>query len=299
MGLHREPASGQNNTVEKKPVNTGRRRTYPVGMGLKDQLAEILPPDVLPYVSDHFEVIGDIAVLGIPPELEPYKFTLADAIVSRRKNIVTVLRKTEKISGDSRTACYEILRGETTVTVHREFKFSYRIDVGSSFFSTHMAYERKRVTDQVEPGETVYVPFAGVGPYAIPAAARGAVVYAVEKNPDAFRWLKENVTLNHAGKNCHILQGDALDTAQIPHASFDRLIIPAPYGMDHALTTLLPLLSYGGMAHFYSFKTREQVPGLITAYKNEGLDVTFYSPCGNVAPGVSRWVFDLARPRGS
>lgn len=31
-------------------------------MGLKDQLAEILPADILPYVSDHFEVIGDIAV---------------------------------------------------------------------------------------------------------------------------------------------------------------------------------------------------------------------------------------------
>jgi tRNA (guanine37-N1)-methyltransferase len=148
----------------------------------------------------------------------------------------------------------------------------------------------------VEPGERVYVPFAGVGPYAIPAAARGAVVYAVEKNPDAFRWLEENVARNHAGKNCHIRQGDALDTPQAPRATFDRLIIPAPYGMDCALGTLLPLLSEGGMAHVYTFKTKEQVPGLLAAYEADGLDVTYYSSCGNVAPGVSRWVFDLARP---
>ena len=264
-------------------------------MGLRDQLTGKIPSDLLPFVSDHFEVIGDIAVLAVPAVLEPWKHILAQAIIAKRKNIATVLAKTEKITGDSRTAGYEVLMGDRTVTVHHEFGFSYRIDVGRSFFSARMAAERKRVTDQVEPGENVYVPFAGVGPFAIPAAARGAEVSAVEKNPDAFRWLAENVALNHADNTCHVLQGDALDTAQIPHASFDRIIIPAPYGLDHALDVLLPLLSYGGMAHFYTFKTKGQVPGLIAEYEKKGLDITFYSSCGNVAPGVSRWVFDLVR----
>jgi tRNA (guanine37-N1)-methyltransferase len=66
--------------------------------------------------------------------------------------------------------------------------------------------------------------------------------------------------------------------------------------MDSALENLLPLLSHAGMAHFYTFKTKEQVPGLVAAYEARGLDVTYYASCGNVAPGVSRWVFDLARP---
>ena len=265
-------------------------------MGLKEQLAGILPAGVLPLLSDHFEVIGDIAIITLPAELEPYKDTIAGAIVSRRKNILTVMNKTEKIAGDSRTARYEILLGDTTVTVHREFRFSYRLEVGTSFFSVRMAYERKRVTDQVEPGEKVYVPFAGVGPSVVPAAARGAEVWAVEKNPDAFRWLSENIVLNHVNRNCHLREGDALDISHLPHAAFDRLIIPAPYGMDHALEVFLPLLSYGGMAHFYTFKTKEQIPGLVTAFEETGLAVTYYSACGNVAPGVSRWVFDLALP---
>jgi tRNA (guanine37-N1)-methyltransferase len=265
-------------------------------MGLRDQLAGRLPAKVLPYVSDHFEVIGDVAVLAMPAELEPYKETIAEAIVSRRKNIVTVLNKTGKITGDSRSAPYETWLGGETVTVHREFSFLYRLDVKCSFFSARMAYERKRVTDQAEPGEWVYVPFAGVGPFAIPAAARGAEVLAVEKNPDAFRYLAENVTLNKVKKTCHILQGDALDTACLPYDRFDRLIIPAPYGMDDALILLLPLLTEGGMAHFYTFKTKEEIPALLTAYEGAGLTVTYYSPCGNIAPGVSRWVFDLAFP---
>jgi tRNA (guanine37-N1)-methyltransferase len=264
-------------------------------MGLRDQLAGVLPADLLPCVSDHFEVIGNIAVIKIPAGLEPYRQEIAQAVVSRRKNIATVLEKTEKISGDSRTAGYKVLLGASTVTVHRESGFSYRIDVGRSFFSTRMATERKRVTGQIRAGERVYVPFAGVGPYAIPAAAKGAEVWAVEKNPDAFRWLDENRVLNQVQGNCHIRQGDALDTGGLPGTPFDRIIIPAPYGMDHALDILLPLLSPGGISHFYTFRTREEIPGLGAAYRAKGLDVRYAAPCGNVAPGVSRWVFDMAR----
>jgi len=282
--------------LSQGPLITGNRCTYPVAMGLKDQLADKMPAGLLPYVSDHFDVIGTIAVLAIPAQLEPFRHTIVEAVLSRRKNITTVLNKTGKVSSNARTARYETWHGETTVTVHREFGFSYRIDVGSSFFSPRMAYERKRVTEQVGPGERVYVPFAGVGPFAIPAAARGAEVVAVEKNPDAFRYLAENVTLNHVRKNCRIFFGDALDTARLPHMPFDRLIIPAPYGMDYALDVLLPLLGEGGTVHFYTFKTKEEIPALLATYENKGLKIIYYTACGNVAPGVSRWVFDLTCP---
>jgi tRNA (guanine37-N1)-methyltransferase len=265
-------------------------------MGLRNQLAGTVPADVLPYVSNHFEVIGNIAVLSLPANLDPWKRTIAQAIVTRRSNIASVLAKREKVAGSSRTARYELLLGEGTVTLHREFGFSYRLDVGRAFFSTRMAQERKRVTGQVQAGETVYVPFAGVGPFAIPAAARGAEVWAVEMNPDAFRWLGENAALNHVSTNCHILQGDALDTAHLPRTTFDRIIVPTPYGMDHALKTILPLLAEEGMVHFYTFKAKEQIPALTAAYEAKGLAVRYSAPCGNVAPGISRWVFDLARP---
>jgi tRNA (guanine37-N1)-methyltransferase len=265
-------------------------------MGLRAQLAGVLPDRVLPLLSDHFEVIGDVAVLTLPGDLRPYGRTIAEAIVARRRNIYTVLNKTSSLTGPHRTGTYETLYGGTTVTVYHEFGFSYRLDVARSFFSARLAYERRRVTEQVEPGEQVYVPFAGVGPFAIPAAARGADVVAVEKNPDAFAFLLENVLANHTGGSCHVLQGDALDTTLLPHQRFDRLIIPAPYGMDHALDLLLPLLKRDGMAHLYTFTGKEQVPALIGEYEERGLGITFYSDCGNVAPGISRRVFDLVCP---
>lgn len=266
-------------------------------MGLKDQLSGRLPPHLLHCVPDHFEVIGNIAVLLLPPELEPFAPEIARAIVSRRKNIVTVLNKRAKIAGGSRTAVFDVIMGDSTITTHRESGFSYRLDVRKAFFSTRMASERKRVTCQVRPGERVYVPFAGVGPFAIPAASQGAEVYALENNPDAVRWLKENVALNHVTGSCHVLEADVFGSGSLPQAPADRLIIPAPYGMDHALDVLLPLLSRPGMVHFYTFKAKEQVPGLIAAFAGKGLAVRYHAPCGNVAPGISRWVFDMTRMR--
>jgi tRNA (guanine37-N1)-methyltransferase len=268
--------------------------TYiPAIMGLKEQLRGIIPEQALCCISDHFEVIGDIAVISIPQELSDYKQIIAQEIISRRRNICTVLNKMAKVSGEKRTAEYEMLAGDTTVTLHHEFGFAYRLDVSRVFFNTRLAYERMRVIDQIECNERVFVPFCGVGPFAIPAAAKGAQVVAVEQNPDACLWLEENISLNKVRKNITAIYGDAFDTGQLPHRQFDRVIIPAPYGMDRVLDILSPLAVRGGMIHFYTFKTRNQIPALIEEYAQKGFDITYYNTCGNVAPGVSRWVFDL------
>lgn len=267
-------------------------------MGLRRQLAGIVPDEVIPQVSNHFDVIGDIAVLALPETLAPYKTVIAQAIVSHRKNIFSVLNKTRKITGSSRTAGYDILVGKSTITHYREFGFTYRLDLKKTFFTPRMAHERRRVTEQVEPGERVLIPFAGAGPFVIPAAARGGRVTAVEMNPDAFSLLVENIRLNRVGGNCQPVLADATDTSRFSPGSFDRLIVPAPYGMDHAPALFLPLLSRGAMAHLYLFKAKEQIPGLLQAFEQAGFSITYYSPCGNVAPGISRWVFDIALPLG-
>lgn len=264
-------------------------------MGLRSDLAGIVPDDLLRILSDRFEVIGDVAILSIPHELDPYKKTIAATLLARRRNLYTVLNKVTKVSGDTRTARYEILAGETTVTLHREFGFEYRLDVGTTFFSGRLAYERKRVTDQVRSGERVLVPFCGVGPFAIPPAAHGANVVAIEKNPEAFLWLTENISLNKVKGNITAIQGDACDTTLLPHEDFDRAIIPTPYGMDKILKRLAPCVKSGGMIHFYTFKKRHQIPKLIRDFKGRGLLPVFCRSCGNVAPGVSRWVFDLKK----
>jgi len=267
----------------------------PVRMGLKDQLRGIIPDHSLCYLSDRFDVIGTVAVLCLPPSLSEYKPLIAHAILSRRKNIKTVLNKTSRLEGSNRTASFEILAGQSTITVHHEYDFTCRLDVGTVFFNPRLASERNRVTCQVQPGERVLVPCCGVGPFVIPAAARGAEIVAVEQNPEACRWLVENLKLNRVGERVTIIQGDAFDTSLLPIHSFDRAIIPTPYGMDAIFEVVAPLVKPQGMIHFYTFRNRIQADALGAEFGQKGFEVVTQRRCGNVAPGVSRWVYDLVK----
>ena len=170
-------------------------------MRLRERLKGIIPEDDLARLSNRFHVVGDIAIISVPPEMEIYKMDIAKTIVSGHRNIKTVLNKVSKLEGDRRVAGFEILAGNETVTVHREFGFCYRLDLRKVFFNSHLGYERRRVALKVRPGERVLVPFCGVGPYVVPVAATGARVVAIESNSEACKWMSENARLNRVEDN--------------------------------------------------------------------------------------------------
>jgi tRNA (guanine37-N1)-methyltransferase len=263
-------------------------------MSLKEDLSGVIPPDKLCLLG-FWDLVGDVAIISLPPQLDQYKADASEAILSRRKNVKAVLNKLSKVEGDGRVPRYEILKGENTIATYREFGFTYRFDVTKVFFNRHLSYERHRIACAVVPGETVLVPFAGVGPFAIPLAARGCRVIAVEKNAEACKWLSSNARLNGVERFLDILNADAVTMPSTLNATFDRAVLPAPYGMDGILETLSPMVRKGGMLHYYTFKKKYQVEGLIRQFEGMGLKVEHYRRCGNVAPGVNRWAFDLKK----
>ena len=267
----------------------------PVVMGLKEQMKGIIPERALSSLPDRFDVIGDIAVLSLPEELNEYQRTIADSIISSRHNIRTVLNKISRVDGSNRTARYRILAGNDTVTIQKEYGFTYRLDVRTVFYNPRLASERKRVTAQVRPGERVLVPFCGAGPFVIPAAARGASIFAIEQNPEAYRWLGENVVLNGVADRVTLRMGNAFDTSLLPGGAFDRAIIPTPYGMDAIFDVIISHVKPGGVIHFYTFNNRDQADALGEGFARRGFKQVRQRRCGNVAPGISRWVYDLMK----
>jgi tRNA (guanine37-N1)-methyltransferase len=180
------------------------------------------------------------------------------------------------------------------------------MDVRKVFFNPRLYWERARVASKVLPGESILIPFAGVGPFVLPSAGKGTTVCAIEINSDACACLKENILLNKLERQVTVIQGDAdiilrhpgsleAEEFKVPENGFDRAIVPTPYGMDHFLEKVSELVKKGGYIHFYTFKTQNQIPELIEKYKKRGLETEFYRRTGNVAPGVSRWVFDLIK----
>ncbi len=129
-------------------------------MSLHELLKDRLPEGKLAFVPKGFEVIGDIAIINIPHVLEDEKYLIAEALVSRRKDLKTVLRKLNKIQGDSRAGEFELLLGNSTTTLHRENNCVYHVDVAKTYFSGKMAHERNRIAQKVNNGEDVLVLFA-------------------------------------------------------------------------------------------------------------------------------------------
>lgn len=142
------------------------------------------------------------------------------------------------------------------------------------------------------------VPFAGVGPCAIAPARRRARVAAVEMNQDSCRFLRENIVLNNVEPRVLVYEGDleAIIPTLVP--GFDMGIIPAPYGFDRALFLLLPLVGTGGMLQFYTFKHATQIPDLEREYGRKGLKIHCIRRCWYVAPGISRYDFDMEKQGG-
>ncbi|MCL7413378.1 MAG: RsmD family RNA methyltransferase [ANME-2 cluster archaeon] len=260
---------------------------------IRDKAA--VPESLLHLVPNRYEVIGDVAVIVIPDQLQAYKFVIARTIAEQRRNIRTVLNKVSMLEGEARVGGYETLYGSETITLHREYGHRYRLDVRTVFFNTHLAYERSRIASKVRSGEHILIPFSGAGPFVIPAAIRGARVTAVDNNPMACQWLADNVRLNHVEEYISIIQGDAQCIPRMLRPGFDRAIIPAPYGMDQFLWDVAGMVHKGGIIHFYTFKKLHQIPGLMEEYEQNDLNVAFHRQCGNVAPGVKRWVFDLIK----
>jgi tRNA (guanine37-N1)-methyltransferase len=238
-------------------------------MRLKEKLHGIVPEECLGKLSDGFHVVGDIAMLSLAPELASYKKEIAKAVLSSCSSIHTVLNKTSKLQGERRVAGFELLAGDAnTVTMHREFGFFYRLDVAKVFFSSRLGYERMRVAAAVGPGESVLLPFAGAGPFAVPLAARGAHVLALEKSREACLYLAENARLNHVEGMIAIVNADAFHMARLLRKDFHRAVIPAPYGADKVLESVLPLVKSRGFLHLYTFKKLQQIEPLIKSYED-------------------------------
>jgi len=263
-------------------------------MSLLDLLKDKIPEEKLSLLPRGFEVIGDIAIINIPPALDDEKYLIADALAHQRKDIKKVLRKLHKIEGAARAGEFELLLGNSTTTIHRENNCAFFVDVAKTYFSGKMYYERNRIAQKVNDGEVVLVLFAGVGPFLIPIKKKKNVkITGLDNNPDACAFLKKNLELNDV--EARIILADANSIEHIFKEPFDRIVMPAPYGQDHFLNLASSVLKPQGIIHFYTFKKDFEIAHFKKLLEEKGWQIDFYRGCGEVAPRVKRYVFDLRK----
>ncbi|AGN00295.1 hypothetical protein L593_01710 [Salinarchaeum sp. Harcht-Bsk1] len=212
---------------------------------------QTVPNDLVEFEAS-YERIGDVVVVD---EDDPERArALADAIVDSDIPVETVLNRASKIEGELRVREWEVLHGDTTETVHREYGSEYLVDLAEVFFSPRLATERHRVTEQVEADEHVFDMFAGVGPFVIPAAKRGATAVGVDKNPVAIEYLRENAERNSVAESVTALAADVRETTDGYGDWADRLVMNLPHSADEFLETAMLLAGDECVLHFYDIQ---------------------------------------------
>ncbi len=225
---------------------------------LAQVLQKKLPANLLAKLPQSFDIIGDIVIVEIPPELENYNAIIGQAILETHKNIKTVLAKAGEISGVYRIRDYNFLAGEKrTKTVHREFGCQFNVDVAKAYFSPRLSHEHERVASIVTEDEIVVDLFAGVGPFSVLIGKKKPhiKVYAADLNPEAVELLKENIKANKLSNRVVPLLANAQEIAKGElQGVADRVIMNLPETAINFVGSACSIIKpEGGIIHFYGF----------------------------------------------
>jgi|Deesub1362A_J573_1020465.scaffolds.fasta_scaffold00131_68 tRNA (guanine37-N1)-methyltransferase len=221
----------------------------------KEKLREILPAG---KTITSYDIIGDIAVIEIPQGLEEYERRIAELLLSSHKHIRSVYEKKGEVEGLERVRTLKFLTGEDNPkTIHKEHGILLKLDISKVYFSPRLSYERERVLKQVKDGEVIVDLFAGVGPFSILLAKyRRVKVYAIDINPYAYEYLKENIRINKVANKVIPLLGDCRELA--PRNIADRVIMNLPKSAHEFLDLSFQVVKEG-IIHFYSISPKQDL----------------------------------------
>ncbi|KAK3158403.1 hypothetical protein QOZ80_2AG0136740 [Eleusine coracana subsp. coracana] len=82
------------------------------------------------------------------------------------------------------------------VTEVKQYGATFRLDYGSVYWNSRLEHEHIRLVSLFKKGDVICDMFAGIGPFSIPAAQKGCVVYANDLNPESVHYLRMNAKIN-------------------------------------------------------------------------------------------------------
>jgi tRNA (guanine37-N1)-methyltransferase len=247
------PASGTMVEVDLED-RTSAPRTY-------RELLDVSPEEEV-LLPRSFDIVGDIVLVRIPPELRALGPPIGAALL-RFVPGARVVGRDDGVHGPERRRTLTLLAGQGPwSTRHRENGFELDVDLAHAYFSPRLGREHARVAGEVRPGETVFDLFCGVGPFGltIARAGRSGRIVAVDSNPAAIELLRATA------KRLRI--GPWLDSVIAPVEEFlpsagvaDRVVMNLPHGGIKYLAQVATAVAAGGTLHYYEVTEHTDVPG--------------------------------------
>lgn len=275
-------------------------RTPPLQQ-INKTLSSQIPEELHQFLPKKWEKLGDILILILPVELHPYEQLIGNAYGSIL-HCSTVLVDEGGITGRHRKPQTRVIYGDTnTETIHKENQVLFNLDPQQVMFSSGNMDERKRMADIAHHDEVVVDLFAGIGYFSLPMAihSKPQKIFACEINPAAYKYLKQNITLNKVDGIVKPILGDNRDTA--PKGIANRVIMGYFEETQLFLPTAITCLqNNGGIIHYHDIVAKEQVKTypdaiiqpVLNRYKTTG-DLLHVQKVKSFAPHIQHIVYDL------
>lgn len=263
---------------------------------LREQLKTKISSEDVQKIMKSYEQLGDIIIVSIPKEYEKFKEFIGNCFFESFE-CQTVLEK-GFVSGEFRIPYYKRLVGDGFITIHKENGIYYKIDLSNVMFSSGNIAERIRMAHVSSPNEVIIDMFSGIGYFTLPLAKYGkSIVWSLEKNPNSYNLLLENINLNSLSGRVLPINIDCLDFN--PNFKADRIIMGYFSDDEKFLLKALDMIKDGGVIHYHNTIAEKLEPHLketierVIAKKGKKLESIYYRKVKKYSPGVWHIVFDF------
>ncbi|MCC7573426.1 MAG: class I SAM-dependent methyltransferase family protein [Candidatus Methanofastidiosum sp.] len=263
---------------------------------LREKLITKIPEFDVKRIMKSYEQLGDIIILSIPEEYKGFTDFIGNSFY-KSFECQTVMEK-GYVSGEYRIPYYNKIIGDGFVTIHKENGILYKIDLSKVMFSAGNISERIRMAHVSSPEEVIIDMFSGIGYFTLPLAKYGkSRVWALEKNPDSFDILLENIRLNKLLGRVTPINTDCLDFN--PEFKADRIIMGYFSDDEKFLLKALDMVKDGGIIHYHNtihekseLSIKENIQTILSK-KGKKLEPIYYRKIKKYSPGIWHIVFDF------
>ncbi|KAG8821462.1 tRNA(m(1)G37)methyltransferase [Serendipita sp. 399] len=175
----------------------------------EEVLKSTLPESLLEDMPTAFTMMGHLAHVNLREEYLPYKYLFGQVILDKNKGLRSVVNKTDNIDTTFRFFKMETIAGETDTMVEvNESGCTFRFDFAKVYWNSRLGTEHERLVSIFQPNDLIADVFAGVGPFAIPAARNNCLVFANDLNPASAEYLAQNCQENRVQERVRVTNLD-------------------------------------------------------------------------------------------
>jgi tRNA wybutosine-synthesizing protein 2 len=269
---------------------------------MKKILQTVLSKKELELLPEKWEKIGQVGIIKLDKKLIKYS-GLIGKTYSDVLQCKSILNDTAGIIGEYRQPQVSLIFGDkNTETIHKENDIKYKIDPQKIMFSSGNMNERSRMANISNKKEIVVDLFAGIGYFSLPIAvySRPKKIYALEKNPIAFDFLKQNISLNRVNDIVEPMLGD---NREIAPKNIANRVIMGYFGntIEFLETAINSLKDSVGIIHYHDKFSQKDIPDKafdqvrkIALNLNRKAELLKINKVKSFAPGINHYVLDLA-----